>query len=195
MGIVPNWLANEGGQRVVTPDGLGTIKVVKWPLVEVALDQPVAGKDDISYSVGQISLDTDFLVARVMMVDGVGLVTSGYNCPDWDSALMHIHNMPYIEDETLQAFNFTNQHFTANRPLGKNYGYMILTGYLDRHICTECIHFDSLEPITEIWERKIERLSGTSCGIYFAVWVDLENVKILGRALFSTVNVIKMERF
>lgn len=185
------------GTRVITPNGYAKI-LLSYPdggKVEVKLEKKVAGLTHQLYDFGQVVLDTDFTVVRILNIDYFGFVTSAYNTPTWDEAKEALE-APYIEDETVFALNFETQEFVLNRTWKFIGAYRILEAYYDMHWRVKpIILFPTREVALQYWQEKIESLAGTSNHLLLCVLIDLEGAKILARALFSTLEALKKERF
>lgn len=193
------------GARVITPHGYGKLISHSCPsesqYYSVELEEPVDGKKEILFKPGQIVLDTDFTIVRVISVSGWNFViTSAVNYPRWHvDVLEELKDHSYIEDETLLGFNFETGELVCNRERPAIGPYCILNTWYDMHAQVQPLFFESFGDAQHTWQEIVEPLPGTRPGtsgnIFLYVFFDLDSSKIFARALFSTFRVLKKNTF
>ncbi|MBM2820371.1 MAG: hypothetical protein HW405_131, partial [Candidatus Berkelbacteria bacterium] len=108
MPLSPKWKVP--GTRVITPLGFGAIgRRLRGSAIEIRLDNPWAGETEIFHEPGEIALDTDFTLLRIINIDMVGIVTSAINYPTWKETRDLALTWPLVQDETLIALNFATR--------------------------------------------------------------------------------------
>ncbi len=185
--------------RVITPDGYGKLTGFSCPsehqCCAVELEEPVAGEKEILFKSGQIALDTDFTIVRVISVSGWGFITSAVNYPHWHDVSEELKNHPYIEDETSLGFNFETGELVCNREWPAIGSYCILDTWYDMHARIQPLFFESFEDAQRAWQEIVEPSSGASDHILLYVFFDLYSSKIFAQALFSTLRILKKNTF
>ncbi len=104
MPLSPKW--KKPGTRVITPVGCGAIGGrLRGSQIEIRLDESWGGQDVAFHGPGEIVLETDFTLLRILNVDGAGIITSAINYPTWEEVSARALYSPYTEDETLIVGN------------------------------------------------------------------------------------------
>lgn len=192
MSIKKEWL--KPGLRVWTRFGPGEIVVFGKYCAKVRLDEPWAGGEEAELEYGEIVLESDFTVVRVINCDGL-LIANAQNYPSWEEAQIALEQ-PFSQDETLIALNFKEKILRINRDL-PSWPYHLIEVYFDMYTKNkeaESKVYDDFEEAKTAWQ-KVEQLCGTSNHIFLCALVDLKNFKILGQAVFSTLKVIRRDTF
>ncbi len=196
MPLSPKW--KKPGTRVITPVGYGAIgSRLRGSQIEIKLDQPWGGQDIAFHGPGEIVLDTDFTLLRILNVDGAGIITSAVNLPTWEEVCgLALHSF-FAEDETLIGLNFATHEAVSGRIWTHLGDYHQLEVGLDRH--TKIIPWvsETRQQAIEVWERQIGRLSGTSGALLLEVLLAHEGdeSRILARKVLATTMVLKDEHY
>ncbi|PIR73048.1 MAG: hypothetical protein COV26_00635 [Candidatus Nealsonbacteria bacterium CG10_big_fil_rev_8_21_14_0_10_36_23] len=183
--------------RVITRDGPGEL-ISYRKICEVKLDEPFAGKNIHLYEEGEIVIESDFTLVRI--ISGVfptgpdlpDLVIGAQNYPSWEECLKAFEE-PLSQNEELLALNFKEQKFKRNPPCLRNVElYYLIETYLGLYWLIKAKFYDSQEKAKEAWQR-IDELSKRTDDIFLCTLIDEVNSRILTRAVFSTLKVITKE--
>lgn len=196
MPLSPKWKVP--GTRVITPIGYGAIGGrLCAGKIEVRLDQPWASEAEVFQNPGEIVLDTDFTLLRILNVTGVGIVTSAVNYPTWEEVADLALFWPFVQDETLIGLNFATREAVCARIWNHLGDYHQIEAGYDRH--TKIIPWvsESQEEAIQVWEAQMGPLSGTSGHLLLAILLVFEDdeTRILARKLLGTTMVLKDERY
>lgn len=194
MSFKKEWLKWNFFRRVITTNGPGTLIYFgperkarhKW---KVKLDEAVAGRRTLCIDEGELSIESDFSLVRVINTNGI-LLSNAQNYLSWDECLEAL-TQPFSQDESLIALNFIDKKLELNRPL-KAPPYQIIETYIDMYWKMNAKFYETLEEAMEAW-KKIDMIGGTSGHILLCTLVSLDANRILARALFTTAKVIKKE--
>ena len=190
-------LEDEEELRVLTPRGVGQIVSLNYMGVfEVKMEKPKSGKRVYRFKNGEITACTNFTLVEIvnMGFSREKLLTMAQNYSSWEECL-EVLDQPYSQDTTRIALNFQNKEFTANPVIPSTYRYHLIESCFDRHyLIKENIFFDSLQEAKEGW-KEIEKLAGTTGHVLFCALLDIEESRILSRAIFTTLRVIVKETY
>lgn len=195
MPLSPMW--KKPGTRVLTPVGAGALGGrLRGRQIEIRLDQPWAGENTSFHSPGEIILDTDFTLLRILNVDAVGIIASAVNLPTWDQGVL-AQMAPYAEDETLFALNFATREAVCARIWNHLGDYHIVTAGMDRHLKMFPWVAETREDAIEIWEREVAPVTMTGQALIIFILIALEDdvSRILARKVVGTASVLKDERY
>jgi len=193
MSLKAEWLKQ--GLRVLTKDGKG--KLFTWESTrtcEVELDEPIAGARKVHYETGEVVLESDFTLIRVINTgfSTERLLVNAQNYPSWKEILEGLAQ-PFSQDETLVALDFQKKKFQSNRPFGMpDNPYHLIEVYFDMYSPMKVKVYTTEREAREAWE-EIEKLSGTSGHLLLCVLINLETSQILAKALFATLKVVTKE--
>lgn len=189
MSFKKEWI--RPGLRVITPEGTGEL-ISYGEICEVKLYKPFALEEISSFGLGEIVIESDFTLVRAINCEGT-LISNAQNYPTWEETLGAL-SQPFSQDETLIALNFKEKTFRANRFL-LLWPYHLIEVYFDMYWTkreAESEVYEDLEYARAAWQR-IDALEGTTGHILLCCLVHFETSRILGRAIFSALNVITKE--
>jgi hypothetical protein len=195
MPLSPFW--KKPGTRVLTAIGAGAIGGrLRGGSIEVRLDKPWAGENESFHSPGEIVLDTDFTLLRIVNVDGVDIITSAVNYPDWDD-VVGAQLAPYSEDETLIGLNFASRKAVCARIWNRLGNYHLIEAGMDRHTHRVPAITERRDQAVMVWERVITPLAGTSGHLLIIVLLAFEDdqTRILARKVLGATMVLKDEHY
>ena len=180
-------------QRVITADGLGRVIGFEDPplVLDVELDRPVSGNKCCRYGADEIALESNFSLVRVINTGGQ-LFSNAQNFPSPEECLA-MAEQPYAQNETLLALNFgTRALESSNLAPIKISDYHLIEVYLDMYWPMKLQAYQDIEQAKKEW-IKIDTLDGTTGHIFMCVLLDFCTGKILARALFTTMNVVRKD--
>jgi len=181
--------------RVLTTLGPGAFVGYERDAARVLLDKPWAGKRRTYLEESEIALDTNFTVLKVINVSH-NFVSSAINCPSMDIISQYFSNYSFSVCETMIGLDFQNQKIELNQLFNYIGRYRIIETYFNKHSFFEPYLWEE-EDFSEAlskW-RQIRNLDGVTDGLFLAVFLDLEDQKILGQVLLSTIKIIKKEDY
>ena len=180
------------GQKVLTRNGPGEIISFDKNRIQVELDKAIPGKKIFFFKEGEITIDSDFTLVRVINLGTYShrLIANAQNYPSWEECLEAL-KQPFPQNETLIALNFKERKFESNRLL-RGATYNLIEVYLDMYWPMDAKFYEFESEAKEAW-KKIDDLDGTIDHILLCTLINLETFQILTRAIFSTMEVIKKE--
>lgn len=181
--------------RVLTRNGPG--KLISYGRIgaKVELDKPWAGSKFAFFGeTDEIVIESNFTLVRIINLGSFTprLIVGAQNYSFWDECLNALEGH-YASNETLIALNFEKRIFESNRRLESPNPYQILETGLGICQSTEAKLYSSLGETKTAWQENIDTLSGTSGNIWLCTLLNLENKRILAKAVFATTQVVSKE--
>ncbi|MBU4000359.1 hypothetical protein KKG29_04285 [Patescibacteria group bacterium] len=187
------------GSRVLTRNGPGELVSCGGMGVGVGveLDRPWAGSKFVFFGEAEeIVVESNFTLVRIINLGSLAprLIAGAQNYLSWDECRNALEE-PFALNETLVALNFEKRILESNRRLGNADLYQILETGLSIYQPAEAKLYSSLKKAEEAWKKNIDALSGTSGDILLCALLDLENKRILAKAVFAATQVVSKEIF
>lgn len=183
------------GSRVLTRNGPGELVSYGGMGAEVELDKPWAGSKFAFFGeADEIVVESNFTLVRIINLGSFTsrLIADAQNYFSWDECRNALEG-PFASNETLVALNFEKRIFESNRRIESANPYQVLETGLSIYRPTEAKLYSSLKKAGEAWKKNIDVLAGTSGNILLCVLLDLENKRILAKAVFAATQVVSKE--
>jgi hypothetical protein len=183
-------------QRVITPHGAGVLKSCVQDGLVVHLDKPVAGQSIVTIQDGEAVLEADYYVIELITQKRwpPSFLANAQSFSAWNTCEIVI-SLPFSQNQTRIALNTLERTFRVNRFLPISSDFQTIEVFMDMHCKASIGNFDSLGGIKKAWKQKPGRCDGTTGHILLSVALSYKTMRVLARALFTTMEVVKRDEW